>query len=230
MIGEITTKSLVVVLNKIDMIPPDLREKKIAKTKAALTKVFAKTKFKDPKVRGLASLRSGAVRSGAVSVRPWCWLQSLMVASGLTSALRRGAFLAHAQMVAISARPGGPESADDAIGVDELIDTLKVGRSRDFPVCAAPCPPALGYTSGQCQTTHLTTTADAVAAHHSFAAYAVLLKAYHHHHHHHFLCFSKLTTITTTTFCALPGLFGLSPPPHQKNTKKNHPSASPLSM
>ena len=60
MIGEITTKSLVVVLNKIDMIAPDQREKKITKTKAALAKVFAQTKFKDPKVRWFDRMRSNA--------------------------------------------------------------------------------------------------------------------------------------------------------------------------
>lgn len=76
-IGEITTKSLVVVLNKVDMIPAENREKKITKTKAQLEKVFAKTKFAKPK------------------------------------------------MVAVSARPGGPESTAEVIGITELIDTLK---------------------------------------------------------------------------------------------------------
>ena len=47
-VGEILMNHLIVVLNKTDMIPPDERDAKIAKTKAGLAKVFAGTKFKDP--------------------------------------------------------------------------------------------------------------------------------------------------------------------------------------
>eukprot|EP00040_Diaphanoeca_grandis_P000625 m.16042 g.16042 ORF g.16042 m.16042 type:complete len:559 (-) comp10843_c0_seq1:245-1921(-) len=75
-IGEVTSKPLIIVLNKIDMIDEATREKKVASTKAKLAKVFAKTKFIDP------------------------------------------------QMVAVSARPGGPESATPSIGLTELVATL----------------------------------------------------------------------------------------------------------
>ena len=44
-IGEITTDKLIIVLNKIDLIPPEQRETKIAKVKARLTKIFSTTKF-----------------------------------------------------------------------------------------------------------------------------------------------------------------------------------------
>ena len=47
-VGEILMNHLIVVLNKTDMIPPDERDAKIAKTKTGLAKVFAGTKFKDP--------------------------------------------------------------------------------------------------------------------------------------------------------------------------------------
>jgi selenocysteine-specific elongation factor len=44
-IGEITTDKMIIVLNKIDLIPPEQRETKIAKVKARLTKIFSTTKF-----------------------------------------------------------------------------------------------------------------------------------------------------------------------------------------
>ncbi|KAL0484900.1 Eefsec, partial [Acrasis kona] len=48
-IGEIIAKKLVVVLNKIDLLPEKGRDERIEKIKNALTKnVFSKTKFTDP--------------------------------------------------------------------------------------------------------------------------------------------------------------------------------------
>lgn len=44
-IGEITTSKLIIVLNKVDMIPADQREEKIEKVKKRLQKVFSTTKF-----------------------------------------------------------------------------------------------------------------------------------------------------------------------------------------
>ena len=44
-IGEITTSKLVIVLNKVDMIPADQREDKIDKVKKRLRKIFSTTKF-----------------------------------------------------------------------------------------------------------------------------------------------------------------------------------------
>lgn len=55
-IGEITANDLIVVLNKVDMIPPDQREEKVSKLKRALRdKVFAATRFKDPKMIALSA-------------------------------------------------------------------------------------------------------------------------------------------------------------------------------
>lgn len=39
MIGEITTKHLIVVLNKVDLLKPEVREEKVKKVKAKLSKV-----------------------------------------------------------------------------------------------------------------------------------------------------------------------------------------------
>ena len=44
-IGEITTNKLIIVLNKIDLIPQDQRENKIIKVKNRLKKMFSTTKF-----------------------------------------------------------------------------------------------------------------------------------------------------------------------------------------
>ena len=44
-IGEITTATLIIVLNKVDMIPPDQREEKIEKVKTKIRKIFSTTKF-----------------------------------------------------------------------------------------------------------------------------------------------------------------------------------------
>lgn len=46
-IGEITTDKLIIVLNKIDLIPPEIREQKIERMKARLTKVFSTSRFRD---------------------------------------------------------------------------------------------------------------------------------------------------------------------------------------
>merc|ERR1712070_1078801 len=46
-IAETLLDNLIVVLNKVDLIPPDKREERIKKTKANLNKVFCKTRFPD---------------------------------------------------------------------------------------------------------------------------------------------------------------------------------------
>eukprot|EP00038_Savillea_parva_P011529 m.198162 g.198162 ORF g.198162 m.198162 type:complete len:575 (+) comp20371_c0_seq1:135-1859(+) len=61
-IGEITTKKLVVVLNKADLLKPEVKEKHIAKTIKGLTKVFAKTKFPTPEMV-VVSARPGGPES-----------------------------------------------------------------------------------------------------------------------------------------------------------------------
>jgi selenocysteine-specific elongation factor len=45
-IGEITTDKLIIVLNKIDLIPAEIREQKIERMKARLTKIFSTSRFR----------------------------------------------------------------------------------------------------------------------------------------------------------------------------------------
>lgn len=47
-IGEITTDKLIIVLNKVDMIPPEDRPEKIEKMSRRIRKIFSLTKFSDP--------------------------------------------------------------------------------------------------------------------------------------------------------------------------------------
>ena len=46
-IGEITARELVVVLNKTDLIPEETREKQMAKVEAGMRRVLSRTRFKD---------------------------------------------------------------------------------------------------------------------------------------------------------------------------------------
>jgi selenocysteine-specific elongation factor len=64
-IGEITTEKIIVVLNKVDMIPLDSREEKVEKMKNKLRKVFSSTKFADP-VFVLTSAAVGGEKVAAV--------------------------------------------------------------------------------------------------------------------------------------------------------------------
>lgn len=45
MIGEITTDSAIIILNKVDMLPKEDRQKKIEKTISALQKALSSTRF-----------------------------------------------------------------------------------------------------------------------------------------------------------------------------------------
>lgn len=46
-IASVTVDNMLVVLNKVDQIPADQREKKVARTIEGIRKGLAKTKFKD---------------------------------------------------------------------------------------------------------------------------------------------------------------------------------------
>ena len=46
--GEIATERLVVVLNKVDMLPAEQRDKLVIKAQKLLRKTFVHTKFRDP--------------------------------------------------------------------------------------------------------------------------------------------------------------------------------------
>ena len=48
MVGEIATERLVVVLNKVDMLPAEQRDKLVIKAQKMLRKTFVHTKFRDP--------------------------------------------------------------------------------------------------------------------------------------------------------------------------------------
>ena len=47
-IGEITTDKMIIVLNKIDLLPEEDREESIEKMKTKIKRVFSTTKFQDP--------------------------------------------------------------------------------------------------------------------------------------------------------------------------------------
>ena len=49
-IGEITTDKMIIVLNKVDMIPPEDRDAKVDKMMNKIRKVFSTTKFSDPPI------------------------------------------------------------------------------------------------------------------------------------------------------------------------------------
>ena len=57
-VGELTTDKMVVVLNKIDLLPEGNRDKLTAKAAKMLLKTFAFTKFKSPPIVAL-SAKSG---------------------------------------------------------------------------------------------------------------------------------------------------------------------------
>jgi selenocysteine-specific elongation factor len=47
-LGEITTEKIIIVLNKVDLIPEEQKEARIAKMKNRIQKVFSMTKFPNP--------------------------------------------------------------------------------------------------------------------------------------------------------------------------------------
>jgi selenocysteine-specific elongation factor len=59
-VGEITTHDLLVVLNKIDMIPEKMRFERIEKVKARLRSALKPTKFRDCKFISVAARPGGA--------------------------------------------------------------------------------------------------------------------------------------------------------------------------
>jgi len=65
-VGEILMNQIIVVLNKIDMLPADEREAKIDKMQKGLLKVFAGTKFKSPVMIPVSA--TGGSAEGAESV------------------------------------------------------------------------------------------------------------------------------------------------------------------
>lgn len=65
-IGEITTEKMIIVLNKVDMIPSEEREERIEKMKNKLRKVFSSTKFPDPEFV-LTSAAVGGEKVAAVT-------------------------------------------------------------------------------------------------------------------------------------------------------------------
>ena len=58
-IGEITNDKLIVVLNKLDLLPPDSRDDAIAKMSARIRKTLAATKFADAPIIPVAARPGG---------------------------------------------------------------------------------------------------------------------------------------------------------------------------
>lgn len=63
-IGEILTDDLVVVLNKVDLVPPEQRAAKIREASAAITKALATTRFRDSPVLPVAAMVGGDGKAG----------------------------------------------------------------------------------------------------------------------------------------------------------------------
>ncbi|KAL5104594.1 Selenocysteine-specific elongation factor [Taenia crassiceps] len=57
-IGELTCDALVVVLNKIDLIPPEQRDEKVAKMKSRVSKTLQSTKFKDAPTVAISAIQN----------------------------------------------------------------------------------------------------------------------------------------------------------------------------
>ncbi|CAM9216778.1 unnamed protein product [Ectocarpus fasciculatus] len=87
-IGEITTSKLVIVLNKVDMIPADQREDKIDKVKKRLRKIFSTTKFHHAPMI-CVSAAVGGERSKSAAPRPAVVSEGIAeVVSTLTSMVK----------------------------------------------------------------------------------------------------------------------------------------------
>ena len=69
-IGEITTDVLIVVLNKIDMLPVEGRAAAIERAAARVKKVLASTKFSDAPIIALSAAPGGAGKLGAAAPSP----------------------------------------------------------------------------------------------------------------------------------------------------------------
>ena len=63
-IGEILTDELVVVLNKIDLLPEKTREKKIEQGKANIRKALQKTRFKSSPIVAVSAIVGGDGKAG----------------------------------------------------------------------------------------------------------------------------------------------------------------------
>ena len=127
-IGEITNDKLIVVLNKLDLLPPDSRDDAIAKMSARIRKTLAATKFADAPIIPVAARPGGTpAPSGADGER----------ASGGAEAEAATAMSdadAAAAAEAEAAAAGG-----ESLGLDTLVATLKAQisvpqRNADGPL------------------------------------------------------------------------------------------------
>ncbi len=58
-IAEMTTKNLVVVLNKIDLFPPEEREERLENVKSKIRNALRKTRFRDAPMVGISACVGG---------------------------------------------------------------------------------------------------------------------------------------------------------------------------
>ena len=63
-IGEITNDKMVVVLNKLDVLPEDSREEQVGKMQQRIRKTLATTKFAEAPIIGVAARPGGAGSAG----------------------------------------------------------------------------------------------------------------------------------------------------------------------
>lgn len=67
-IGEITCDKLIVVINKLDLLPPATRAEQLEKMKSKLNKVFSQTKFRNPPMVAVSANPGGADPGGEAAL------------------------------------------------------------------------------------------------------------------------------------------------------------------
>ena len=115
-IGEVCSnaKDLIVVLNKVDLIPEDKREEKIAALKAKLTKVFSITKFAGCRMIPVAAAVGGEKRAAVGTDDDGrAAMEKLSVENAKNDGEGQGT-----KIVNVAA-------AKDSIGIDDLVAELK---------------------------------------------------------------------------------------------------------
>jgi selenocysteine-specific elongation factor len=122
-IGEITTDKMIIVLNKVDMLPPEDRESKIEKMTNKIRKVFSATKFSDAPI----VLTSAAVGGEKVaSVGAQTQASKGMVLPVVSSRTIRWRDCYH---VASKSKSGGSTAAEVAtlstIGIPDLMGVIQ---------------------------------------------------------------------------------------------------------
>lgn len=123
-IGEITTDSMIIVLNKVDLIPLEERSEKIEKMSRRIRKIFSLTKFHDPVII-VTSAMIGGEKVAAMS-------------SGSAGGGGSGSAGAKQRKERKEKAAGGSDEAASVVtslGIEDLLDAIRnnlVLPKRDF--------------------------------------------------------------------------------------------------